>query len=163
MARLVNLAFELAGSTYEVTLDFDDAALVQATIAFDVVAECTGGKLPRVRVDARVEIIPQKDTIIIYVAGKEVFRTNVFDHGPTPAEKFIQAMPAAFFGGHPILGCAIKAGVSSTVGQAIDCARSLEQNKRWEIVSEFLHCMSRNFGKISMITMYRTLKCIGGF
>jgi hypothetical protein len=162
MARLTDVSFKIAGSTYKLTLDFDDAALMQDTIAFDVTAERVGGTLPNQTVDARVEIVPGSDSIVIYVAGQEVFRTDVFDHGATPAEQFIQAMPATAFGGDPILGCAVKAGLSSIIGQAIDCCRSLEANGRWRIVAEYLRCMAQNFGKISKIAMFRAFRCIVG-
>ncbi len=162
MARLTDVSFKIAGSKYRLTLDFDDAALMQDTIAFDVVAERIGGKLPSETIDARVEIIPGQDIIVIRVAGQEVFRTDVFDHGATPAEQFIQAMPASMFGGDPILGCAVKAGLSSIIGQAIDCCRSLEAGARWRVVAEYLRCMAQNFGKISRIAMFRAFRCVLG-
>ncbi len=160
MAKLVNLSFDIAGSTYKLKLDYDDAALVQDTIAFDIVAERFDGKLSNKSIDARVEIIPGQDTIVIFIAGKEVFRTDVFDKGETSAEEFIQAIPASVFGGDPILGCAVKAGLSSVIGQAIDCCRNLEAEMRWRIVSEYLRCMSQNFGKISRTAMFRAFGCI---
>jgi hypothetical protein len=160
MARLTDLSFDLAGCTYRLLLDFDDAAIVNDTIGFDILAERSGGKFPGQTVNARVEIVPSQDTLIIYVGGKEVFRTDVFDHGDTPAEDFIQALPASLFGGDPILGCAVKAGLSSVVGQAIDCCRSLEAETRWRIVAEYLRCMSQHFGKISKIAMFRAFRCI---
>lgn len=162
MARLTDLSFKIAGSTYKLKLDFDDAALMEDTIAFDVTAERVDGKLPNQTIDARVEIMPGTDTIVIYIAGEEVFRTDVFDHGATPAEQFIQAIPAATFGGDPILGCAVKAGLSSIIGQAIDCCRSLEANGRWRIVAEYLRCMAQNFSKMSRIAMFRAFRCIVG-
>lgn len=162
MARLTDLSFDLAGSTYRLSLNFDDGALVDDTIAFDVVADRSGGKLPGQTVNARVEIIPSQNTLVIYISGNEVFRTDVFDHGDTPAEQFIQALPASLFGGDPILGCAVKAGLSSIIGQAIDCCRSLEADARWRIVAAYLHCMVQHFGKISKVAMFRAFRCIAG-
>jgi hypothetical protein len=162
MARLTDVSFEIASSTYKLALDFDDAALMQETIAFDVTAECVGGRLPRHSIRARVEIIPAKDTMVIYIGGKEMFRTDVFDHASTPVEQFIQTLPAPLFGGDPILGCAIKAGLSSVIGQAIDCCGKLEANSRWRVLTEYLHCMTKNFGKISRVAMFRAFRCIAG-
>lgn len=160
MARLTDMTFEHSGSTYKLTLDFDDAALMEDAISFDIIAERTGGRLPRLSVKAQVKILPREGLMIIYLGGQEVFSTGVFDHGPTRAEEFIQGMPSAWFGGDPIMGCAVKAGISSIIGQAIDCCRSLEDGDRWKAVGEYLTCMSKNFGKISRIAMFRAFKCI---
>lgn len=162
MAQILNLAFKTGEAVYRVALDFDDEALMQDTIGFDVVAEREEEGLQPQRVTARVEVIPGKDAIVVYLGGREVFRTDVFDHGPVPAEQFVQALPASVFGGDPIIGCAVKAGVSSIIGQAIDCARSLEAHARWRVVADYGRCMWSNVGKISRVAMYRAFKCIVG-
>jgi hypothetical protein len=159
MARLTEFSFEISGSTYKLVLDFDDAALVEEKIAFDVVAEKSGGGLPPISVTARVEIDPAKDSIAIFLGGEEIFRTDVFDRGKTPAEHFIQGIPAASFA-DPILGCVVKGSLSAVVGQAIDCCRSLEGNLRWRMLPEFFRCMAQHFPKISKIAVFRAFKCI---
>lgn len=131
-------------------------------LSFDVVAERKDGEISGQSVNVRIEIIPSQDVLVIYVAGNEVFRTDVFDRGDTPAEEFIQALPALLFGGDPILGCAVKASLSSIIGQAIDCCRSLEDGTRWRVVSEYLRCMAQHFGKISRVAMFRAFRCIAG-
>jgi hypothetical protein len=162
MAQLTEVSFAVAGSMYKLILDFDDAALINDVIAFDVTAERTGGKLGNSSVVVRVEIKPQNDSIAVLIAGQIVFQTDVFDHGPTPIEQFLQMLPSTLFGGDPILGCAVKAGLSAIIGQAIECARSLEQQFGWRVVSNYLRCMSQHFSKISKIAMFRAFRCIVG-
>ena len=164
MARITDLRFDVGGTNYAISIDFDDAALVEDTIAFDVVARKQVGKELAQSVHARVEIRPAEDTIVVSVAGQEVFKVDTFGHGEAPVEKLIEAIPAGLLG-DPITACAIKGGVSAIIGQAIECCRSLEADKRWRLVQEFLRCMAQNFGHISKTAMYRAFKCIlrGGF
>lgn len=159
MARITNVAFEIGGNDYSLTIDFDDAALVNDTIAFDVVAARVGGKSGGGSVSARVEIIPAKRTIIVYVAGKEVLNLDGFNTQPSEIEGLVESIPAEYFL-DPITACAIKAGVSAIIGQGIECFRSLEAYGKWSSVPDFFRCMGSHFGKMSKVAMYRTFRCI---
>lgn len=162
MARITDLKFEVGGAIYTVSIDFDDAALVGNAIAFDLVASRQVGKSPALSVDARVEIQPANDTIVVSIAGVEVFSVDTFGRGQAPLEELIEAIPANLLG-DPITACAIKAGISAIIGQAVRCCRSLENDLRWRVFPEFLNCMAHNFGNISKTAMFRMFKCIGGF
>jgi hypothetical protein len=159
MARITNVAFELGGNDYSLTIDFDDGALVDEMIAFDVVAERTGGRSGRGSLSARVEIIPAKRTIIVYVDGKEVLNLDGFNTQPGDVEGLVESIPAEYFF-DPVTACAVKAGVSAIIGQSIECFRSLEDHGRWSSVQEFFRCMGTNFGQISKVAMYRAFRCI---
>jgi len=160
MARLTNVSFDLGGNTYALAIDFDDAALVKETVAFEVTAECVRGKIAGAKVTARVEIHPMKQTIIVSIGGKPIFSLDGFATD-SELEKQLDAIPANLFP-DPITACAIKAGISAIIGQAIKCFRALEKDRLWQRLSEFFTCMSRNFGSISKVAMYRAFKCIAG-
>ena len=159
MATITNLEFDHEGSTYSLNIDFDDSAIVEDTIAFDVSAAKTGGNSPAINLTARVEIHPPKDEVIIFIGDEEVFRFGVFEHDQSSAEQLIDRIPAEILL-DPIIGCAVKAGVSAVVGQGIECCRNLEANLRWRIVTEYMGCMRENFGSISKTAVYRAFRCI---
>lgn len=159
MARITNVAFQVGGNDYSLTIDFDDAALVDDTIAFDVVARRVGGKSGGGSVSARVEIIPAKRTIIVYVAGKEVLRLDGFNTQTSEVEKLVESIPAEYFL-DPVTACAIKAGVSAIIGQSIKCFKELENYGKWSNVPDFFRCMGSKFGEMSRLAMYRAFRCI---
>jgi len=158
MANITDLKFKHNGTLYSLTIDFDDEALMNEIIAFDVVANRIGGKYPNLSVTARVEIDPANRQIIVKIEDEEVFKMDVFEN-ETQIETLIDNIPAGLLG-DPITSCAIKAGVSSILGQAINCARLLEAHGHFQIVSEYLKCMVSNFGAISKTAMYRAFRCI---
>lgn len=164
MARLTELEFKYGGNTYSLMIDFDDEALVADTIAFDVIARRAGGKppftgLPDIQISARVEIQPASDRIEVFVGGKSILKIDISDHKATRVEELINEIPAPLLG-DPITACAIKAGVSAIIGQAIACVQRFEVAKKWRNVSEFFRCMAENFGNISKIAMVRAFRCI---
>ena len=58
MPNLTSLEFDHEGSSYSIKLDFDDSAMMQATIAFEVTAVREEADLPELKLTARVEVHP---------------------------------------------------------------------------------------------------------
>lgn len=163
MSRLTEVTFVSDNFTYRLALDFDDAALVQDTIAFDVTAERFGGGVEFLHIAARVEIKPAENRLVVKLGGQDVYETDILGGSAEPVEDFIQGLPpeiAALFGIDPIMACAVKAGISAIIGQAIDCARRLERNQAWRVVANFFRCMGERFGQISKTTLFRAFRCI---
>lgn len=160
MAKITELTFKHKGKTYSLDIDFDDEALMEDDLAFDLFATRTGGRAPDLYVNARVQISPSEETITISVQGETVFEGHIFETEST-FEDVLDNVPAELFGDR-ITGCAIRAGVSSIIGQAINCARGLEEDRRWRLVTEYLECMRNNFSSISSTTMYRAFRCVAG-
>lgn len=159
MARLTDVTFTYNGSKYSLLLDFDDSAIMEDTIAFDVVAKRSGGKFEELTLSARVEIIPRDREIVVYAAGQEIARLDGFNTRETDIEELFQKLPTEFMI-DPVTGCAIKAGLSAIIGQAVACFRSLEANVLWAEFKEYLGCMAGNFSSISKTAMFRAFKCI---
>lgn len=165
MPRLTEVTFVSDGHTYRLALDFDDAALAQDTIAFNVMAERTGGEAGLLRVTAKVEIRAE-DHLLVRVGDHVIYEARMGDllgHGVEPVEEFIENLPpelAMLFGVDPVVGCAVKAGISAIIGQAIDCARALEYRQGWRIFADYLRCMREHFGQISKTALYRAFRCI---
>lgn len=162
MARLTRFTFSLDGQEYAVGIDFDDAALVDDTVAFDLLAERIDKYGPRQTIAARVEIRPADRSIKAYVQGRLVLDLDGFATEPKAVERAVDAIPAEYFI-DPVTACAIKAGISAIIGQSIACFRSLENDGRWKRVPEFLHCMAGKFSAMSKVAMYRAFKCIATF
>jgi hypothetical protein len=60
---------------------------------------------------------------VISVGGEQIAEVNLEAFFPTSsaAELFVEAIPAHFFGGDPFIGCLIRSGLASVLGQIIEC------------------------------------------
>ncbi len=162
MARITDVSFALGSNRYNLALDFDDAALVGDKVAFDVTATCTHGAPTNLQVKVRVEIEPAKRTIKVLINDQVVLDLDGFNTESSTVEKLLDTIPGALLG-DPVTACAVKAGVSAIINQALLCFRSLEDGGAWAKLPAFFTCMGKNFGRISKLAMYRAFKCIGGF
>jgi len=158
MAKITELNFRHKGYEYGLTIDFDDAALMEDLIAFDVIASRKNGADKDINIAVRVEIDSPNQLIRVIVNEEVVLEIGIFED-ESQVEQAINSIPAGLLG-DPITGCAIKAGVSAIVGQAINCARSLEAQAMFARVPEYFKCMASNFGNISTVAMYRAFTCI---
>lgn len=157
MARLTEVTFVSDGHTYKLALDFDDAELVRDIIAFDVTAERFGSGTGFQRVSARVEVKPTENRLVVTLDERVVFETAAFDREDERAEQIVEAIPPELFG-DPILGCALKAGVSAVIGQAISCARNYGFDSME--FANFFRCMREHFGGIAKTAIFRAFRCI---
>lgn len=162
MAQLVNLRFRYEGSDYEISLDFDDAALVDNVVAFDVAARRVAGRKEGASATARVELDPNERSFrVLYAGGVFMFDLAYYDpETDAAAEAAIEGIPPEIAGDR-ILGCAIRGGVSAVVGQGIRCFQSTHEIEGgWHRFNAFVRCMAENFGRISVVALLRTFRCI---
>lgn len=159
MPTLTHLEFDHEGHSYLIELSVDDSAMMQNVLTFDVTATRKEEDAPELALAARVEIHPLESMIIIFVNNKEVSRLSIFDNSEYYLEALIDNIPQIFLV-DPVIGCALKAGVSSVVGRAVECAHALEDNGAWKNITTYFGCMSSKFTDISKKTLYRTFRCI---
>lgn len=156
MPRITSFEFEHEGSSYAIELNFDDSAMMESILKFDVIAK---EKNQGLELNARVEVLPLESKIAIFVGDGEPIELNIFNSSENYLEELIDKIPQTFLL-DPVFGCAIKAGVSSIVGRAVECAHSLEANSLWKNMREYFRCMSSKFSDITNKTIYRTFRCI---
>lgn len=152
-------SFTIDEVTYKLDLSFDDAAIMDSAAAFNITATCLsrdGDDYIQTKVAARVEISPWENVGTISIEGMEVYRFELVDRGDVGLEKFLQSIPVP----DPILGCAIKAGVSSLIGQAIKCRTEMERARFWGQIAEFARCMRDHVGAIGRTALRRTFGCM---
>lgn len=152
-------SFTIGESTYKLDLAFDDAAIMEKSVAFDVTVtrfSIEDGYAGGTEIVAKVEIFPWENAGTISVAGMEIYRFDLVDRGDAGLERFLQSIPVP----DPILGCALKAGVSSLIGQAIKCRTEMERAGFWGRISEFAGCMRNHFGAIGRTALRRTFGCM---
>jgi len=147
-------SFTFDGTTYSLDLDFDDAALMDNKMAVELTAlRRKDGREDSVRV--RVEILPWDNIGRIEAPGIGSIEFQLTDHGGA-IEQFIQRIPVP----DPILGCALKAGISALIGQAIACRREVESTGLWKKMEAFVACMRRHLGNISRTALRRAFGCM---
>jgi hypothetical protein len=190
-AKLSEISFTAGDRRYELTLGVDVGALQQSELHLDVTATVSGEGVEPFEETLTVEIRPlerrgrvlagdrvihefdyaQFDVRINQGAESPPGMEYDYDDGPQidkVAEAvesglgdyvagLIDAMPVP----DPIFGCLLKAGISSTIGQAIACTEvvGLEGAVR-QVVWRLARCMRDHIGGILTRTLWRTARCI---
>ena len=147
-------SFAFGDTTYRLDLTLDDAAMMDDTVAFDLTATVERDGRQRA-VSVRVEILPWENLGRIIVDGG-TFEFTLADHGDSGLEQFLASIPVP----DPLLGCAIKAGISSLIGQAIKCRREVESAGLWRSMQVFARCMRDHFGDIGRTALKRAFGCM---
>lgn len=170
------------GNIYSLELDFDDNAITK-----DMVAVTIKGKkdfangAPSISVDFTVALeIGETRRIIIRHGDLDIamidlptelqpddvvaegiadLAWDVFSSLVAKAEfveEFIDRIPS----GDPILGCLIKAGISTTVGQLLKCYREFRDLSEWRAIARgVLRCLGANSARMVATAIWRTGKC----
>lgn len=176
-----------AGNHYRLDLTLDDAQIMQDRLTIEVVArqlEYRDG--PQVdAIGATVSFIPAENIVEILLKGLEnpivikldrlepsqidqadevgegenglTLMEYLLEHGSeSSVEELLQAIPV-----EPGLGCLLKAGISTTVGQLIQCNfHTHADNGLRQKIWDMLRCLQVNGLIMASKIVGRTIKCI---
>ena len=175
MKEVVAHREEHRGRVYELSLNFDDAALADG--GFSVSAQVQTWTLDRSDdkqyVSAEVTIAPDDEgrpkltvTLLgnaIGVEGKQaVFEKPLSEF--IDADQILDWIPAWLFTGDPITGCMVRSGLSSIVGQLLDCKKSTSEFPwYWPRMSSLGRCMLAHVPEMTKTAALRAGKCIWRF
>ena len=167
--------FEHRGRKYELSLDLDDAAMVQGHYKVSATAQTWHVDTPTIKhsVTAEVAIFQDDDetpTIEVIITGtapgmegkRSVLRKPLADL--IDSEQVIDAIPAWVFTGDPILGCLVRSGLSAIVGQTIQCKKSsADSHWYWPRMQALGRCMLLHVPEMTGTAAIRSAKCVFRF
>ncbi|WP_152527671.1 MULTISPECIES: hypothetical protein [unclassified Afipia] len=192
MASLGSYSFrDPEGNTYSLEMDLDDAAMMEDAVSvaitgkkeyavtkttisveFSVTLETSEKPKPWKIVirhgDMVVGTIPLPEFGPPEDVAYDALPDEAWNHlsdlvdNPNALEHAIAAIPA----GDPILGCLIKAAVSTSVGQILRCYKEHRESPDWRAVTrKVLRCLGAHSARMLMTAIWRTGKCavLAGF
>ena len=135
--------------------------------SFSIIAEriAQNGLSERIRLVASILYRDGGLIIIIRHNHKELARWPVTDMLAVDVgvEEIIDQLPP-LLAGDPIIGCAIRAGLSAVLGQSVQCYRLSSQMEHiMERAMAVLHCLRQNLQPIGMKAGRKFFSCIAGF
>jgi hypothetical protein len=174
MPRVITHREEHGAWVYEFALHLDDAALTDGHIAIGVEAR----RWPRERPDAvqhvtaEVTIQREDERLMLVVAlnaggagieaQSDELRWDLSQF--VSVEQVLEAIPAWALTGDPITGCMVRAGLSTVVGQLLNCKNETAQINAWrERLLALGRCMVRHVPDMTTTAIRRTLGCIARF
>lgn len=181
MPRITSHKLSKDGIDYEFELGFDDAALMDDAIVFDIVARRHDPQSDqRHEVPAQVKVDLTEMVATVSIEGTNIGRIRLADLN-IPAEwagdEAWSAIEGAWegIGDHlsvdqviqnvpvpdPIFGCILKSGISTTVGQTLRCRNEAIQTEEWRpYIRQILRCLSRNGTSMFLTALSRTFFCM---
>lgn len=167
MTELWKMTHQSGENIYDLSISWDEESFVDGNPAIQVSASVRrGANEEPSSIDATVAITNGN-------YGPEI-SVMVGDQGPFAmpmAELFDEAqllelIPSFVYGGEPITGCLIRAGLVAVVGQVIRC-KNTTQGSEWYLdrIRAMGHCLKMNIGRMGSRATISALKCIltGGF
>lgn len=190
MASLGSYSFrDRENNTYSLELDLDDAAMMEDAVSITITGTKTfAGTKTNLSVEFSVTletrekpwqiVIRHGDTVVGTIPLPEFGPPEDVAHGAPPDEAWnhllslldnpdalehaIASIPAV----DPILGCLIKAAVSTTVGQVLRCYGEHRKLADWRAITRnVIRCLGAHSARILMTAIWRTGKCaaLAGF
>jgi hypothetical protein len=176
MAHLSRISFERDEERYELLLDLDDGDIVDNRLTFQLAArvQSVGGRDHEVQVTLVIDFerwvatvtLPDGSEHQVNISGVDVRISPtgeevVVDHEDVLGDRVSEGIGGALVQvlddiplGDP-LACLIKAGVSSTIGQAIACREIAGPG-----FGGMLRCLRDHVGAIFGRTLWRTARCM---
>lgn len=189
MAPIKTITFTRDGKRYDVQISLDDQAIMNDRLTFEVSAKVTPPDGPPFEkaLALELDLVNRRGAILDGDERLHEFEfsdvdVRMSDGVETPGgmnkdsglgtdavgdfvgesigrqiEAIIEAMPVP----DPILGCALKAGISSTLGQALTCNEMVGpdgpmRRRLWAIA----RCMADHGGGLLTRTLWRGLRCM---
>lgn len=189
MATLTTIRFSRENTVYEVDIDFDDEAIIEDVVAFDVIARVTNSDGISHSETLRVELnlneftgrilVSERelhqfsfgdmstrmdaqtgDEIIPGMDGEKELDDNVYDNIQHGIGEAVGEMINAMPVPDPFLGCLIKASISSIVGQVITCNELRKNYGTGNRYKQILRCLGEHAKGIALRTIWRAARCI---
>lgn len=178
MPKMTGYRIKRGDSEYEIDIDFKDAAIMEEQIEFEITARSRSlpdgdwlessasvrmvfeefGPVALVQIGDSEEIrinLAQVD-MGLYTSFEEAWQKVLDACDGNALEQAIQAIP-----GDPVLGCLIKAGISTTVGQTMRCyneCSGVEALRRR--IRATIKCLGDNFVGMIFTATTRAFKCM---
>lgn len=173
--KIVAHQVEHKGRKFELSLNFDEASMVDGHYKISAAAESWAVDDPKNRqaIVADVAIFQDDDQTPTFevtfsgsVPGMEgkvsVLRKPLADL--IDAEQIIDAIPAWVFTGDPVLGCMVRSGLSAIIGQTIQCKKSTaDSHWYWERMKALGRCMLHHVPEMTGTAALRAAKCVFRF
>lgn len=163
---------------YELDLGFNDSAIMEERVEFEITARSRrSDKTEWEEHTATVsfELGDGRALAIVNIEGHGSFEVDLseIDISPyTPFEDAWEMIKNACEGdaieqailaipGDPVIGCLIKAGVSTSIGQTMSCYREAEYAKSTRMrIKRTIECLGDNLLSMVFTATARTLKCM---
>lgn len=189
MATLTTVRFSRENMNYEVNIDFDDKAMVEDLIAFDVIATVTDNEGVSYSKTLRVEL-NLSDFSGKILLGERVLHNfsfgdinvrmdgqigeetipgmdgdgelvdDVYDNIQDGIGEVVGEIIDAMPVPDPFFGCLIKASISSIVGQAITCNELRGNYGTGKRYRQILRCLGEHIKGIAFRTLWRAARCM---
>ena len=161
---------------YELDIDFKDAAIMENKISLDVSARKravnetdwqevtvniafnfeTGHAVVSTEGEKIGEIDLSKIDIPDHAFAEQAWDAIANAYSGSAIEDAIQAIPS-----DPVFGCLVKAGISTTVGQTMNCYNSTPQTSALsQRVRETILCLGQNSNWMVLTASARTVRCM---
>lgn len=177
MPKITSHRITKDGFEYELDIDFKDAAIMDNQVSFDISARKREiGEPNWQEISLNIDFEFEAMRAIITFEGREIghvdlSKIDIPEYAPaeqawdviceaysgSPIEKAIQAIPT-----DPSIGCLIKAGVSTTVGQTMECYNESysEDDRLYQRIKQTIKCLGHNSISMILTASARTLRCI---
>lgn len=174
MPRVITHREEHGEWVYEFALHLDDAALTNGHIAIGVETRRWSRERPDAvqHVAADVTVRPEGERLFLVIAlraGAEGVEVQSDEFGwdlseIVSVEQVLEAIPAWAFTGDPITGCMVRAGLSTVIGQVLNCKNETARIGTWrQRLLAMGRCMAHHVPDMTATAIRRTLGCIARF
>jgi hypothetical protein len=189
MSTLTTIRFSREKTIYEVDIDYDENAIIEELIAFDVIARVTDNEGISYSETLRVEINLNElsgrillgdrelhkfsfgdvnvrmdgqtgDETISGIDGDGELADNVYDNIQDGVGEAVGEIINAMPIPDPFFGCLIKASISSIVGQVITCNELRGNYGTGKIYRQILRCLGKHVKGIAFRTLWRAARCM---
>lgn len=189
MPTLTTIKFSRDNTTYEVHIDFDDEAIMEDNITFDVRATLTDYEGKSYSETLCVELDLNENSGRIFLRETEVYRfslsdinvrmdpltgeeaipgmngdcelkDNVYDHIQEGLGNVIGEVIDAMPVPDPFFGCLIKASISSIIGQAVTCNELRRNYGNEGRFRQIVSCLRKHVKGIALRTLWRAARCM---
>ena len=167
MPNLKTVTYESNGSRYELALSWDDEALMEGEVTFEISAAQWPVKQPNRRHEVMASVSVMRDeehrAILVVKIGEYTAPAILLAdlYGDTWIEETLEQIPAWAIPADPITACLIRSGVSTTVAQVIECKNESKAaswfRKRARAIGR---CLKSNTISMGMKIAFRCGICI---
>jgi len=165
MPEVLRLSRQVGDNIYELTVSWDTESFEDGTPRIALAASVASATRPNDRqsIEAGLTLEGRDDgspDIVLRIADVEVVRLPLEDM--VDESQIIDRIPGFVYGaGNPIVGCLIRAGLSSSVSGIIRCTRRT-RDLRWyrARIRGIGQCLRANAGRMATGMTLRAARCI---
>ncbi len=169
MTEVFHTSFSKGDYSGELNIKWDDAAFADGSISFEITATARnakdlgwGGGLSS---SVSVELNEQQEPILKLSLLNDESSTITISLKPLLEHSTVlERIPAPFFGGHPLVGCLIRSGLSAVIGQILECkGETAGTGWDWSRMSAIGRCIRDHIPDLAARAAFRSVRCIARF